>query len=71
MCFHRISLILLFFSCLAFSASDIKSPSSFGFSLPSTKSARNSIAMEPMAVEGVIDSSYKLGPGDYLDIMQT
>ncbi|HOG69168.1 MAG TPA: polysaccharide biosynthesis/export family protein, partial [Fibrobacteraceae bacterium] len=22
-----------------------------------------------MAVEGVIDSSYKLGPGDYLDIM--
>jgi protein involved in polysaccharide export with SLBB domain len=69
MCFHRISLILLFFSCLAFSASDIKSPSSFGFSLPSTKSARNSIAMEPMAVEGVIDSSYKLGPGDYLDIM--
>lgn len=29
---------------------------------------RNTITMQPSYSEGVIDSSYKLGPGDYLDI---
>ena len=68
--FYSIGIFLLFFSLFAFAFAGVeKSVSSFGISLPSTKSARNSMTMEPMAVEGVIDSSYKLGPGDFLDIM--
>lgn len=30
---------------------------------------RNSVTMQPTYSEGLVDSTYKLGPGDYLDIM--
>ena len=30
---------------------------------------RNSVTMQPSYSEGVVDSNYLLGPGDYLDIM--
>lgn len=38
-------------------------------STPSTSFQRNSVTMQPTYSEGLVDSSYKLGPGDYLDIM--
>ena len=31
--------------------------------------SRNSVVMTPATSEGVVDSNYKLGPGDYLDIV--
>ena len=66
--FHITGLVIFLFSFLAFAAKEEKN-SSFDFSFPINHSSRNSMAMEPIAVEGLIDSSYKLGPGDFLDIM--
>ena len=31
--------------------------------------SRNSVVMTPATSEGLVDSNYKLGPGDYLDIV--
>lgn len=44
----------------AFSSVTTNSPSSF---------QRSSVTMQPTYSEGLVDSTYKLGPGDYLDIM--
>ena len=66
--FHITGLVIFLFSFLAFAAKE-ENISSFDFSFPINHSSRNSMAMEPIAVEGLIDSSYKLGPGDFLDIM--
>lgn len=46
-------------------------PTGLSSSLNSQTSSiqRNSVTMQPTYSEGLVDSSYKLGPGDYLDIM--
>lgn len=48
----------------SYSASQLLENSGTGGSL-----SRNSIVMTPATSEGVVDSNYKLGPGDYLDIV--
>ncbi len=62
--------VLTFFSllCSGLFAADVGAFSSIAASSPSPLQ-RNSVTMQPTYSEGLVDSTYKLGPGDYLDIM--
>lgn len=43
--------------------------SSLGLGLFESGMKRSPAAMSPMSVEGIVDSNYRLGPGDFLDLM--
>lgn len=60
-------LAILFF-CMASFAADLGSFQTLSQSAIPSAVTRNSVTMQPSYSEGVVDSSYKLGPGDYLDI---
>ncbi len=62
--------ILAFFLllCTGLFAADIGNFSSVPANSPSSFQ-RSSVTMQPTYSEGLVDSNYKLGPGDYLDIM--
>jgi len=52
--------------CASLFAADIGAFSSISASTPSSFQ-RSSVTMQPTYSEGLVDSTYKLGPGDYLD----
>ncbi len=60
-------LLTMFCSFVTVFAADFSSLQALSSSNTSAVS-RNSVTMQPSYSEGVVDSSYKLGPGDYLDI---
>lgn len=64
--FKILAYSLLLCACLF--AADIGAFSSISASTPSSFQ-RSSVTMQPTYSEGLVDSTYKLGPGDYLDIM--
>ena len=68
MFFQKIIFISFFlFSCICAASDPDYSSMGAGFFEPSMK--RSPAAMTPMAVEGIVDSNYRLGPGDFLDLM--
>lgn len=67
--FYITFLIFFLFASFSFASAEKEKLSLGSLSLPSTSVNRNSITMNPMAMEGIMDSSYKLGPGDFLDVM--
>ena len=68
--FFKIFFFLLVTLCGVTSvfAADLSSFQSLSTSNAPTSVARNTVTMQPSYSEGIVDSSYTLGPGDYLDI---
>ncbi len=65
----RILFASLFFFLADVFAADVSSLSTSMSSGVPSSFQRNSVTMQPSYSEGLIDSTYTLGPGDYLDIM--
>lgn len=69
-----VCLLLMFLFCapamlFALEGSSLQSLTSVSSTPTSVSLQRNSVTMQPTYSEGLVDSTYKLGPGDYLDIV--
>ncbi len=62
-------LLLSFIASLAFAADGSISVSVPQFQSQESKYQRNSTVQEPINIEGTIDSTYRVGPGDYFEVL--